>query len=231
MSLESIARDVWIADGPPVSFFGFPYPTRMGIIRLPSGALWVWSPVGIDDALAAEVDAVGEVRHLVEPNKIHHLALPQWKKRWPDARIYAPPGLAERIDAVDFDAKLGDEGQPEFEGVIDHVIVHGSFVMDEVLFLHRPSRTLFVGDLVQKHDPGAFSKWKAWVMKLDGMVGPDGSTPREWRATFLHRDAARAAIQKAIAWDPERMVIAHGEWVREGGADALRSSLSWLSLE
>lgn len=225
--LESIADGVWISDGPEVSFMGIPYPTRMGIVRLPSGGLWVWSPVGLDDALAAEVAALGEVRHLVEPNKLHHLALPQWKERWPDARAYAPPGLASRVD-VSFDVELGDEAEPAFEGAVDHVIVHGSFVMDEVLFCHRPSRTLFVGDLVQKHDPEAFATWQRWLMELDGLAGPDGSTPREWRATFLDRTAARDAIRRAIAWDPARMVIAHGAWAREDGAEALRSSLSWL---
>ena len=226
--LEPIADDVWLADGPHVSFMGFPYPTRMAVVRLPSGALWVWSPVALDEALAAEVGALGEVRHLVEPNKLHHLALPAWKERWPEARAYAPPGLAERFDHLAFDAALTDAPEAGFEGVIDHVIVHGSFVMEEVLFHHRPSRTLFVGDLVQKHDPADFVRWQQWVMKLDGLAGPDGSTPREWRATFLEREKARAAIRAAIAWDPVRMVIAHGAWVREGGAEALRHSLHWL---
>lgn len=231
MKLEAIADDVWIADGPAVSFYGFPYPTRMGVVRLPSGGLWVWSPVGLDDELAAQVDSLGPVQHLVEPNKIHHLALAAWKKRWPHARLYAPPGLAERIDTVTFDAELGDAPDPSFEGVLDQVVVRGSFVMEEVLFHHRPSRTLFVGDLVQKHHPEAFSKWQAWVMKLDGMTGPDGSTPREWRATFLKRDAARQAVRTALAWEPQRMVIAHGDWAREDGAEVLRSSLAWLDLD
>lgn len=226
--LERIAEEVWIADGPTVSFFGFPYPTRVGVVRLPSGALWVWSPVGLDDALAAEVAALGEVRHLVEPNKIHHLALPEWKRRWPEARMYAPPGLAERFADLSFDAGLTDAVEPAFEGMIDQVVVRGSFVMEEVLFCHLPSRTAFVGDLIQKHDPQDFARWQAWVMKLDGMVGPDGRTPREWRATFTDRDAARAAIHKAIAWQPERVVIAHGAWAREDGARFLHDSLVWL---
>ncbi len=231
MRLEAIADEVWIADGPKVSFFGFPYPTRMGVVRLPSGDLWVWSPVGLDDELVAEVNALGPVKHLVEPNKIHHLALPAWKEQWPEALIYAPPGLSTRVQTVHFDVEIFDEEEPAFEGVIDHVIVRGSFVMEEVLFHHRPSRTLFVGDLVQKHDPDAFTKWQSWIMKLDALSGEHGSTPREWRATFLEREPARVAIRKAIAWDPVRMVIAHGAWVREGGADALRSALSWLGLD
>ena len=35
------------------------------------------------------------------------------------------------------------------------------------------------------------------LMRLDGLVGPDGSTPRELRASFLSRGRARAALRTA----------------------------------
>ena len=229
--LEAIAQDVWIADGPILSFYGFPYPTRMGIVRLPSGELWVWSPVELNDALAEEVEQLGKVRHLVEPNKIHHLGLKSWKQRFPEARMYAPPGLVGRFESLHFDAELTDQEEPAFECAVKHVIVRGSLVMEEVFFLHAPSGTLFVGDLVQKHDPECCAKWQRWVMKLDGLAGSEGSTPREWRLTFTDRAAARSSVKKALSWNPERMVIAHGSWVKENGAEALRSSMSWLDLE
>jgi hypothetical protein len=73
--------DIWIADGPTVSFFGFPYPTRMVLARLHDGTLWVWSPVALDDALADEIDRLGPVGHLVSPNKLHHLFLGAWRTR------------------------------------------------------------------------------------------------------------------------------------------------------
>jgi hypothetical protein len=33
--LQSIGTDIWLAEDPSVSFLGFPYPTRMAIVRLP----------------------------------------------------------------------------------------------------------------------------------------------------------------------------------------------------
>ena len=78
MILKKIGEEIWIADGPTVSFYGFPYPTRMAVVRLTGGDLWVWSPVGLSDELAAEVESLGAVRHLVSPNKIHHLFLGEW---------------------------------------------------------------------------------------------------------------------------------------------------------
>jgi len=66
-------------------------------------------------------------------------------------------------------------------------------------------------------------------MRLDGLVGPDGSTPREWRLSFWNRRATRAALRKALAWNPQRLIIAHGESVRENGGAALAHSLRWLA--
>ena len=116
MPLQEIADEIWIADGPTVSFYGFPYPTRMAVVRLENGDLWVWSPVGLDPELRAGVEALGPVRHLVSPNKIHHLFLAEWAKAWPDARLYASPGLARRRLDLDFSAELGDRPEPAWDG-------------------------------------------------------------------------------------------------------------------
>ena len=228
MSLKPIAPDIWIADGPPVSFFGFAYPTRMSVERLAEGGLWICSPIELNPTLANEIEALGVVRHLVSPNKIHHLFLGAWNRRWPAARLYASPGLARRRPDLHFDAELRDEPDPAWAAEIDQVIFHGSFAMKEVVFFHRPSRTAIVTDLIQRFDPNALHGWRAWLMRLDGLVGPDGSTPREWRLSFLNRRAVRRAKSTLLSWNPERIVIAHGECVRERGRDALEQALRWI---
>jgi hypothetical protein len=45
-------------------------------------------------------------------------------------------------------------------------------------------------------------------MRLDGLVGEHGSTPREWRASFLRRGAAGKARDKVLGWKAERLLIA-----------------------
>jgi hypothetical protein len=85
-----------------------------------------------------------------------------------------------------------------------------------------------VCDLVQRHDPTHQKGWKGWLMRLDGLVGASGSTPRDWRASFVRRARARRALETALAWNPDKLVIAHGEWAPSNGADALRRALSWL---
>ena len=65
-------------------------------------------------------------------------------------------------------------------------------------------------------------------MKLDGLVGEHGSTPREWRASFIRRKHARAARQKVLGWKPSRLLIAHGECAQTGAEDIIEEALSWI---
>ncbi len=226
--LQTIDDDIWMVEGPNVSFYGFPYPTRMVIVRL-DGGLWVWSPIELDEELEATVRGLGEVRWVVSPNKLHHLFIPDWLEAFDEAEAFAPPGLAQKRDDIDFAAELGDEAPAGWDGVIDQIVFRGSSVMQEVLFFHRPSSTCLVGDLIQRQEPEHYKGWQRAVMKLDGMTGPDGSTPREWRASFVHRDQAREALDAAMAWEPRRLIIAHGECAMENGAEVLHDNLAWVA--
>ena len=228
MMLEAFGPSLFVADGPIVSFYGFPYPTRMAVARLSDGSAWVWSPVALTEELATAVEDVGPVRYIVSPNKIHHLFLGAWSERWPEAKLYAPPGLAKRKPDVAFDANLGENPDPAWAEDIDQVIFHGSLAMEEVVFFHKASRTAIVCDLIQRHPESAMTGWKGWLMRLDSLVGKNGSTPREWRASFLKRRPARAARQKVLDWQPDKLLIAHGECAKSGATEIIKSALSWI---
>ncbi|HHH31839.1 MAG TPA: hypothetical protein ENK57_26310 [Polyangiaceae bacterium] len=81
---------------------------------------------------------------------------------------------------------------------------------------------------MQKHDPETATGIKGAIIRADGLVGPEGSTPKEWRLTFLRRAAARRARAEVLSWDTEQLVIAHGLWVRKDGRRVLRRDLAWL---
>ena len=226
--LEQFGPSLYAADGPTVSFFGFPYPTRMAVARLSDGSAWVWSPIALTQELADDVQSIGPVRHIVSPNKLHHLSLKEWADHWPDARLYAPPGLARKEATLHFHAGLGDKPNPAWEADIDQVVFRGSFAMTEVVFFHRVSRTAIIGDLIQRFSDVNISGWKEMVMRLDGLVGEHGSTPREWRASFLRRRPARSALQKVLGWNPERLLIAHGLCAQTGATEIIKQALNWI---
>ncbi|MBT8145839.1 MAG: DUF4336 domain-containing protein [Gammaproteobacteria bacterium] len=228
MLLQEFAPSLYTVDGPTVSFYGFPYPTRMAVVVLGNGDLWVWSPVALNEELVDEVQSLGPVRHIVSPNKIHHIFLSQWAQQWPDARLYSPPGLSRRKPALKFDAELVDEPDPAWEADIDQVIFHGSVAMEEVVFFHRSSSTAIFCDLIQRHPESQMTGLKGMLMKLDGLVGNNGSTPREWRLSFLNRSRARMAREKVMQWQAQRLLIAHGKCEQSNASETIRSALAWM---
>ena len=108
-----------------------------------------------------------------------------------------------------FDGELGGQPAPEWAADIDQVPVRGSF-MTEVEFFHRASRTAIFTDLVQNFPPDWFKGWRGVVARLDRICAPHPGAPREWRASFLNRRAARADLARILAWPIERVLIAHG---------------------
>lgn len=226
--LEPLAPELWIADGSPVRFFGFPYPTRMTVVRTADRALWVCSPIALDDGLRAAVADLGTPRWLVAPNLLHHLFLADWQRAWPAARLHAPAGLRRRRPDLRIDSDLGTAPDPTWADEIDQVVFGGSLVMDETVFFHRRSRSAIVTDLIQRFDPTSVHGWRRWLMRLDGLVGPRGSTPREWRLTFRDRAALRRARDAVLAWHPERVIIAHGTCITDDVPATLARALSWI---
>lgn len=81
--IKPFADEVWIVDGPEVGmrYFGLtlPFPTRMTIVRLPGGELWVHSPIAWSDQLGAELARLGPVSHLIAPNTLHWSYLSDWR--------------------------------------------------------------------------------------------------------------------------------------------------------
>lgn len=227
VTLCKFGPGIWTSEGPVISFFGFCYPTRMAVIHLARGGLFVWSPVALSTALKREVDALGPVRCLVSPNRLHHLYLGEWKSAYPSAKLYASPGLRAKRKDLTFDADLGDVPDSEWVAEIDQAPVHGSF-LTEVIFFHRESRTAIFGDLVQNFPPDWFEGWRAVAGRLDGICAPNPGAPREWRAIFFNRRAARTSLRTILSWPIERVLMAHGDPVNVDGEAFVRRAFGWL---
>ena len=227
--LKQFGREVWTADGPDVVIAGFHYSTRMAVIRLSDGHLVIWSPVRLTDDLRAGVDALGQVRHIVAPNSLHHLFLPEWKNAHPGARIYAPPGLRKKRKDIVFDADLGNVPNSDWNKEIDQVLVQGNLITTEVVFFHITSGTVLFTDLIQQFPVSALSGWRALVAKLDLMVGPEPSVPRKFRLAFINRRAARDSLERIFAWPAKKVLMAHGTPVEKDARAFLRRAFGWLA--
>jgi Domain of unknown function (DUF4336) len=163
--LREFGPGIWLTEGPVVSFWTFRYPTRTAVMTLSDSSLFVWSPTELSIALHREIGRLGHVRYLVSPNALHHLFLAEWKSAYPDAFLYAPPGLRKRRKDLVFDADLSDQPEPGWAAEIDQVIMHGSPALTEVVFFHRASATVLFADLLQNFPPDWFTGWRGCVAR------------------------------------------------------------------
>lgn len=229
MSLCQFAPDIWTAEGPVISFHSFAYSTRMAVVKLSSGGLFIWSPVALSIDLKRAIDKVGQPCCLVAPNKLHHLFLCDWKIAYPDAQVYAPPDLKNKLKHLSF-TELIDEPAPDWAADIDQVIFRGSMFLTEVVFFHRASQTAIFADLLQNFPREWFQGWRGVIARLGGIVEPHPGAPRDLRTSFLNRRAARLALGKILAWPIEQVIIAHGHLAMTEGKEFVRRGFDWLTV-
>lgn len=227
--LKQFGHEIWTSEGAGVVVAGFHYPTRMAVIRLSGGRLFVWSPIRLTDGLRAEVEALGTVQHIVAPNSLHHLFLPEWKHAYPAAKVHAAPGLRKKRRDIAFDADLGNTPSAEWTGEIDQVLMRGNLITTETVFFHARSGTVLFTDLLQQFPATSFSGWRALVAKLDLMVGPEPTVPRKFRVAFIDRRAARHSLARIFAWPAETVLVAHGTPVQKDARAFLRRAFAWLA--
>lgn len=228
--LNEFGPSIWIADGPTVvAAAGFHYPTRMTVIRLTDGDLVLWSPTALTDDLRAQVEALGAVRYLVPPNSLHHTFLGDWQRVYPNAKVYAPPGLREKRKDIRFDDDFTDGPIAAWAEEIDLAIMWGNRITTEVVSFHRQSETAIFTDLIQQFPRGWFKGWRALLAWLDLMTAAEPAVPRKFRVAFTDRRAARESLRHILAWPTKKVLIAHGPPIDDEGQAFLRRAFRWLA--
>ena len=227
MSLHQLADDLWAATG-RVRFVGQWVPTRMLVIRLPNGGLWLHSPIALGREIVGEVGSLGRVGHLVGSSKYHHLWLADWARHYPDAKVHGAPGLPEKRPDISFHQVLGDEAPAEWSGVLDQIVFGGLPIFNEVIFLHRPSRSLIVTDLV-------FNVYEAdgvlapVVLRLNGMWKRFGPSRALRLMMSRRRQRAEADLKRIQEWSYDRVIMAHGRVLESGGREAMERAFALLA--
>ncbi len=74
------------------------WEASMYAIALPSGGLLVHSPTRVDGATHPGLDALGRPELLLAPNHFHHMGLPAYRAKYPDAVAVASGGARPRLE-------------------------------------------------------------------------------------------------------------------------------------
>lgn len=228
--LQSFGQNIWTMTGDDVRMFKVvPFTTRMTVVRLASGGVWLHSPVRPTPERRRAVDELCPVEHLVAHNIIHSLGIEPWRAFYPSAGVWASPGFKKRHPDIPVDAALTSDVEAPWSDEIDHCVIEGHAVLDEVVFLHKPSRTLIVTDVIQKHE-AAGETW-LWhrVKRMAGILGKDGGVPLDVKLSVRDKTAMRRSIETILGWDFDNLIIAHGHCRQGGAKDDVSRAFGWLT--
>ncbi|MCC6711984.1 MAG: DUF4336 domain-containing protein [Candidatus Dadabacteria bacterium] len=225
-SLIPLARDIWTAASSQV-FLGMDVGSRMTVVRLASGFLLVHSPIRPADALKSELDALGEVRFIVAPNKYHHLYAGEFSAAFPDARLYVAPGLEEKRKDLGFHGILTEEPEPFWEDSLEQHVFQGIPAVNEVVFFHPASRTVIFTDLVFNFSSGLTPGQKLFAL-LYGVYDKTAVSRLTRYILLGDRKRARRSADRILEWDFDKVVLAHKDIVHEGGYEAVKKAFEKL---
>jgi Domain of unknown function (DUF4336) len=232
---KSIAPDIGIVDGPfeYLTVGGIRWPllftTRMTVVRLSNGELFLHSPIKFDERLAKQLEALGKVRHLVSPNKFHYAHIGEWAIAFPETISWASPRVRHRARArhvhIDFTKDLADSVPEEWRGQLDQLLFPGGY-FKEFIFLHKASRTLILADTIINLELDKLSEPWRTATKLTGMYHPYGRVFFGMRLPLrFQRRKAKAAIERIHAWHPQRILLSHGRCFDANADEVIRRIL------
>jgi hypothetical protein len=225
--MKPIAPDVWVVET-PLRFRGIEVGRRMTVIRLATRGLMVHSPAPLSAELREALGQLGDVRFVVPASNLHgHLFMEQYRAAYPHVEIFSAPGLDRKRKDLAFDGLLGSASDPRWSEDIDQAPVLGHRFATEIVFLHRPSRTLIVGDLcftIGESAPAPMRALARAARRYRRLI----PTPM-FRFGLRNKLAARRSLDRVLDWDFDRIIVGHGELLETGGRDVLRSAYSWLS--
>lgn len=217
--LRQIAPGLHVVDAPQ-RFGGLEVGTRMTVIDM-GGDLLLHSPVPLPQAALA---GLGTPRWVMAPNLLHHLYAGPWMHAGLEG--WGAPGLQKKRADLRFEGEL-ESGPSPFGDECQLMALKCFPFANEVVLLHRPSKTLVVSDLVFNISANAPWATRA-VMRMMG--GYPGCCSTVLERVNMRRAVARRELGQILEWDFERIVMAHGEVVSTGGREALARAYRWLGL-
>lgn len=227
--MEKLAHEIWIFNGNPVQFLGLPFSTRMTVVRLSNGELWVHSPIKLSDTIKEQIGTLGQIKYLIAPNHLHHLFLPEWIAVYPSAEVYGTNEVIKKRNDITFDASFNEQQDWPWRTDIEQEMFTGSPLMEECVFFHRASGSLIVTDLVENFSGKDFNYCQRVVAKGVGILAPNGKMPLDWRLSFMFSKAdARKHLNRMLAWNPQLLIMSHGEIVKDNTEEFLARAFQWL---
>jgi hypothetical protein len=218
--MKQLADNLWTKRY-PLSVLGTEHGRTVTILRLLSGKVIVHSMAPFSATDLSEILRLGDPTWLVEAMMLHDTYAREGRAAFPDAMFLAPLGFS---DVVHFPTSRLLPPPREWVNEIDVIELRGAPRLQEHVFIHRPSGTLIVADLVfnfREDERGwdhLFHRYIAGIKRYPGMS-------RIFRLCISDREAFRASLNRILEADFDRVIVGHGEIIETNGKAVLRRAL------
>jgi len=182
------------------------------------------SPIGTPEEAAA-IDATPLT--VVAPSLLHHLHLEEAIERYRPVALWGPPGLAEKLPELGPVHVFGEDPWPHTDQ-LEVVVVEGAPKRNEVVFFHPASRTIYTADLFFNiREPEGFLT--PLTFRMMGIYKRFAAA-KMWKRWVTDRVAFGRSIEQILAWDFERIVVAHGQVLERNARTEFEAALRELEL-
>jgi len=213
-----VPEAIWVAER-PVWFGGVRLRSRMTVVRLAGGLLWVHSASPPADDVCAELDRLGEVRWIVVPNRFHHLEAPAMAARYPRAEVVGPDSAQSRNPRLRLTMRPEDPRYVDATPELAPIRIEGVPFLDETVFFHRASGSLIAADLLICAGPRDHWTWKI-AARIWGRYGTP-KTPPDVRTHTRPSAAAAESMAQLLALPLERILVAHADPITDRPVETL----------
>lgn len=208
-AFETVVPDsIWVTER-PVWFSGARLRSRTTVVRLAGGALWVHSPCPPTAEVCAALDALGELRWIVVPNRFHHLQTPATAARYPKAVVVGPESVKARNPQVSLGMSAEDAAYRDATPELTPIPMRGAPFLDETVFFHAASGTLIAADLVMSGCAKDHWTWR-FAARITGRY-EKVRTPPDVRLLTRASEAAAESIAQMRELPVERILVAHAD--------------------
>ena len=219
----AVPNSVWHAQQ-PLKFGPISLTTRMTIVRLRDGSLWVHSPISPTRELVEEIQCIGTVRYVIAPNKSHHLFFLEFLHAHPNAEGFIASGLdVKRPDLSGF-PRIPHE--TPWASEIQGIFIEGLPILNETVWFHIDTGTLVLTDLLfcfAESNRGI----AALVSKLLGVHGKLGMS-RTMKLAVKDKRALAKSVLPLLSLPVQRVIVAHDQIIEEQPLEKLKEAFAWL---
>jgi hypothetical protein len=234
---KSFAPRIGIVDGPfeYLTMSGvrlpLPFTTRMTVVQLQNDDLFLHSPIAYDAKLADTFNQWG--RYATSYHQTNFI-MPILGSGRAHSRMLLPGSTGARHRArargidVEFKMDLGSEAPQQWRDELDQLAITGG-IFGEIVFFHKASKTLILTDTIINLELNKIAQPWRLATRLTGMYYPHGQLFFGMRLPLLlQKKKSRAAVERALAWRPERIILSHGRCFESNATPTLQRVFNWV---